>query len=376
MTGSWRATAGRFVQAVLNNGQVYDPPFPGTVPRRRTDAVVRSAQIWNARLRRRYPAYPPEFKRHARSWRSELAAPGPSGRSPRARPPIFGLVGVWEEEDVIWATVRNLFVQGVDGVFVMDDESSDGTCEEARAAGATVLRESNSTRFEEPLDFRNERMKSVIAEQTELHGGDVWWTLVDADEFPRGPGGATIRSLVGELQPWVDVVGSRVLEHVPGSTSSYRPRTHPASSIPLARWYNVPYCPRGHWKHQLFRVRAAGDVFPMRGCHTVGAGDGRRVREAGVSLLMHHTPLRDRETTRAKLEGAVGGRYAATSPRVRRRLANRLAVLDDLYTDRFDRVPNHLFPGEPRRGLVLHDWRELVPAPERTLPSLEPGSGV
>ncbi len=55
---------------------------------------------------------------------------------------------------------------------------------------------------------------------------------------------------------------------------------------------------------------------------------------------------------------------------VRARTANQLAILDHLYDDRYEIVPNYFFAGEARRGVVLRDWRELVPAAERALPDL------
>lgn len=364
------STGRRLVSALLDCGRAEKGPFPRPVPRRRADRLVRSAQIWGARVRRGYPASPPEFRRLARSWRIGGPGPGPAAPPARSRPLILGLATAWNEDDVIWATVRNLFAEGADEVFVIDDESSDDTRSEARDAGATVLAESNGGVFSEAL--RGERVRRVVREQTALRGNDAWWVVVDADELPRGPGGATIRAFVSDLPAWVDVVGSRVLEHLPGSTSSYRPRTHPATSIPLARWHNNPYCPAGHWKHQLFRVRDPADLFPMPAAHTVGTGDRRRAREAAPSLLMHHVPFRDRARTEAKLHAAAEGRYAAGDPEIRVRLANRLAIVDDLYGDRYDAVPNHFFPGERRVGLALRDWRQLVPAAERTLPRLEP----
>jgi hypothetical protein len=320
-----------------------------------------------ARLRGRNPGLTPWRKRNARSWQTFGPGAGPSAASTRSQPLIFGLTAVWNEGDVIWATVRNLFAQGADEVFVIDEESSDETREEAQAAGGRVVAQATSGVFAEAEHCRH--IRRVIEEQTTEAGGDVWWIVVDADEFPRGPDGVTIRELVAGLPPWVDTVGSRVLEHLPDAASSYEPRTHPAASIPLAHWYNDPFCPHGHWKHQLFRVRSADDLYPLRGHHTVGAGDGRRIREASPSLLMHHVPFRDRTRTETRLSGAV--RYTDSPDEFTRlRIAYRLRVVGDLYENRHHVCENDS-PGEPLRGITLRAWRDLVPEAERVLPELQ-----
>jgi glycosyltransferase involved in cell wall biosynthesis len=357
------------VRALLECGEAQSPAMPRAVPRLRTDPLVWFAQVSYARLRRRYPEHTPESRRMARAWQTGRASAGPREVAAPPRPILCAVVAAWNEADVIWATVRNLHAQGVERVFVIDDDSSDGTADEARAAGATVLpvrSRGGLTEFE-----RAEHMRRLVAERTAELGGDVWWLVVDADEFPRGPG-TTIRDFVCRLPGWVDVVGSRVLEHVPCSTSFYRPRTHPASSIPLARWYHYPYCRRGHWKHQLFRVRVPGDVYPFRGGHVVGTADGRRAREAGPTLLMHHAPLRDRTTAEVRLTEAATRRNALADPDVKERLSRRLEIVDLVYSDRHEAVPNYFFPGERRRGLVVRDWRTLTPLAERELPRLAP----
>ncbi|HEX4521305.1 MAG TPA: glycosyltransferase family 2 protein [Gaiellaceae bacterium] len=355
---------GGLVSRILDCGEDRSNPFPGAVPVRRTDSLVWSAEVWRARLTRRYPGMMPVFRRHARAWRRSGAGPGPSTVSGRDRAVILGVAYVWNEEDVIWATVQNLFAEGADEVFVFDDGSLDDTRAEATMAGATVIGTDRAS-FSETARVELERR--LVSEQTALHGNDVWWVLVDADEFPRGPDGTTIRTCVESLPPWVDVVGSRVLEHQPSDVSFYRPRTHPAASIPLARWRSDAYCPVGHWKHQLFRVRTAQDLLPMPGSHTVASADGRRLREAGPSLLMHHVPLRERAATETRLRLGLEGRVRH-EPHMAAKLEQRLEMLDDLYAGRFDRLPNHFFPGQRRSGLSFRDWRELVPEPERALP--------
>jgi hypothetical protein len=329
------------------------------------DYPLRAIQIASARLFGRNPPIPPWRRRWIRLWQTDQPGPGPSESSHRRRALIFAVAAAWNEGDIIYATVRNLFDQGADRVLLIDDESADETADEAAAAGAQVI--SVPSRGVYCERERGERIQHVIRAETDRAGSDVWWIVVDADEFPRGPAGATIRQLVEGLPGWVDVVGSRVLDHFPRHPDGYCSREHPLGSFPLAQWYLSPYCPKGHWKHQLLRVRDVADVLPMPGHHVVSAGDGRRVREAARSLLMHHVPLRNRDRTEARLREASmpGGRYGLSPDRFTRwRVRQRLAAIEHVYAGRYESVPS-CYAGEPRLGVVPTDWRELVPEDER-----------
>jgi hypothetical protein len=285
----------------------------------------------------------------------------------RRTPRLFAVTAVWNEDDVIFANVRNLFDQGADCVFVIDDDSDDRTAEEAKEAGAIVVPSKNDGVYREAE--RSAKIRKLIREQTAAVGGEVWWLVVDADEFPRGPGETTIREFVHTLPPWVDIVGSRVLDHWPSQKEAYSARSHPLTAFPLAQWYRWPWCGLGHWKHQLFRMRTPEDLIPMPGQHTVQSADNRRVREYPTSILMHHFAMRNRERTEAKLRRAWerGGRYSQSSDTFTRwRIVQRITSLNHIYSGRFDLVPNN-FPGEPLLGVQLYHWQELVPENERRL---------
>jgi glycosyltransferase involved in cell wall biosynthesis len=306
------------------------------------------------------------LRRSAAAW--YLDGPGPGEIAPcrRARPLIYAVVGVWNEDDIAYALVRHLWAQGVDRVLVLDDDSDDRTVEESLAAGAEVLLNPSTGGYSEAL--RSSRLRDLIAAQTDAAGGDVWWLVLDADEFPRGPDSTTVRELVDRAPGWVDVVGSRVLDHVPSPATEYRRRRHPLPFFPLARWFRSAFCGRGHWKHPLMRVRHAGDVYPLPGHHAVATADGRRAREYAPTLLTHHFPLRARARTEDKLRRAMapGGRYGASPDEFSRaRLRTRLDALDDLYAGRYDRVSSG-FIGDRRVGIAVSDWRALVPPAERT----------
>lgn len=352
--------------AAAHNLPFGDGPKPSylDLPRYLVDATL-------ARARRRNPPVTPWWRRYAGSWQvfeSELTDPRPVVADIDDRPLVYGLCGAWNEDDVIYATVANLYLQGVDEVIVLDDDSDDETAAEAKAAGATVVHDASDGIFEERR--RAARINELIDEWTDKAGRPVWWVVVDADEFPRGPAGTTIAEYLRSLPSSVTTVGSRVLEHYPGSGSAPRRRHHPLDELPRARWHNHPACPAGHWKHQVMLARRPGELRFMPGRHTVAAPDWRRpVVESVASLLMHHFPLRDKKRTEEKFRAAasVTGRYTtSTDEFIKRRLAIRLQMLDLVYADRYDLVPN-MFPGEPRIGTAVHDWRDLVPERERVV---------
>ncbi len=62
----------------------------------------------------------------------------PQGSRPNPEDPdlltdflLFAVVKTWMDEDIIEATVRNAFAQGVDCVFLVDNASTDSTLDRA-----------------------------------------------------------------------------------------------------------------------------------------------------------------------------------------------------------------------------------------------------
>jgi len=316
----------------------------------------------------RNPPLPPKRWRNNRSWQTFVADDPPADQSVRL--PLIGVTYVWNEGDIIAATVKNLRSQGAAEVFVLDDGSSDDTAQQAESAGATVISGFRSDDFSE--ERRTEEINRFIASLRSTKYPDAWYIVVDADEFPRGPDGLRLVDFIAQLPEELDIVGARVIEHIP-IEDSFEIGQHPAASLPNARLYYDPYCDQGHWKHPLVHIRPLREIRYGGGRHLVYMVDGSRAREAiSRSILIHHLPIRKWDVTEARLTtaGRSGSRYDL-SPTVytRQRPAFRIQTIRDLRHGRSQITANE-FAGQGKRGLSLRPWRELASPSEGSLPDI------
>src|SRR5688572_32394541 len=77
-----------------------------------------------------------------------LARPQPAEPNP-INFVLYAVVGAWMEADIIEATVLNAFVQGVDRVFLVDNDSPDDTVQRAQKAGAEHVLTYKTTTYDE-----------------------------------------------------------------------------------------------------------------------------------------------------------------------------------------------------------------------------------
>ena len=164
---------------------------------------------------------------------------------------MFAVLGTWNEADIVAATVRNAIAQGCEGVYLVDNGSTDGTVEAARLEGsdpcAFLLHES---RYDEALRLRH--MNDVVSEVSQSEGDrHIWWLFLDADEFPHGPWGMTLREYLATLDEQFRVVGTRFFNHYPSGAPQYEPGRHPLDFQPLCEELAFPMCPDRHRKHPL-----------------------------------------------------------------------------------------------------------------------------
>ena len=127
--------------------------------------------------------------------------------------PLYAIIGARNEEDIIYACIRK-FEQGCEKVFLIDNNSSDKTRQEATDAGAEIFLNYDTDQYYEMHRIRlmNDAVESITLNENH---DKVWWLWLDADEFPRGPKDNTISQFLTELSDDIRVVGADVVNHFP-----------------------------------------------------------------------------------------------------------------------------------------------------------------
>jgi hypothetical protein len=304
---------------------------------------------------------------------STIARPDPSDPEPIPDFRLFAMLGTWMEADVIDACVRNAFAQGCDEVFLVDNASTDETVEVAQRAGATLAVSFSSESYNESMriGIMNEAVREISQRAGDEH---IWWLWLDADEFPQGPGGATIREYLESLDRQFRCVGARFFNHFPSSVPAYIPGRHPIDDMPWCEELPADLCGNSlnHFKHPLQRFDRSGPPLVSGvGAHSVSC------RRAGLfeprdSLLVHHFNYREEHATRARME-LLCGNDAGSDTRVsyqdgRNReafgaglgMVRRLRRLDEIYARAREGID--AFPAGLRR------WDDLAGSGETNIP--------
>ncbi len=313
-------------------------------------------------------------RRRQRRWARQVLRPLIKRRIlPEANPPdaqplddfrLFAVLGTWMEEDIVEATVRNAFAQGVEAVYVLDNASSDATVERALAAGVTSVESFDTDAHEEPV--RNLLMNAMVARISLSCGAPhIWWLWLDADEFPEGPDGLTIAEYLRSLDRRFRIVGSTYYNHFPSDRPSYIPGFHPVDFQPLCERFwpaRARHCVQPHWKHPLQRFdRDERFIVAGPGFHTgtIKALSGR-VREPlwepEGGIVTHHVQYRLESDTRARLELLCGSdRTVRDHAMGNTQMKKRLQSLDAIYAQDWQHVANHR-GWEPALGVQPRPW--------------------
>lgn len=292
-----------------------------------------------------------------RRWSTPL--PPPKQPEPLSDVPLCAVITSWCEADIIASTVKNAFTQGCQRVFLVDNDSPDGTVGEAIAAGAEIgsVYETHT----DNLSRRTAEVRDVIQRIShELGAPHVWWLTCDADEFPHGPAGLTLQEYLAGLDRRYRVVGARVFNHYPSTEPANRPGRHPLDYQPLCQEVKVAWCSLRHWKHPLMRWDHDGPpLWPGEGFHRLAPSE-QRVPEPTNGIFLHHFQYRDRATTLWRLE-QLRRPSAAGVPRSveESEVGHRLKTITDVYAKRWESVPLpsvHM----PKLGVEPKPWKQLV----------------
>lgn len=240
---------------------------------------------------------------------SEQMAPVITYAGPVRRPQrpfrFYAAIFAWHEGDVIEATVKNLYAQGVDAVFLIDNCSPDDTVEAALRGGAIHDDSVHSERF---LDSLKAACVTDLVKRTLADDGceRSWWLFCDADEFPATPDAPTLRAFIAEQDDAVRCIGSNFINHFPSTYPCAIPGFHPGEFQPEA-WYNedaAVYCLLAHDKHNC--VRFDNGVFDLElygGYHRFKSQE--KLLEPTQGFFLHHFPYRDPRATLPRLERLV-----------------------------------------------------------------------
>jgi peptidoglycan/xylan/chitin deacetylase (PgdA/CDA1 family)/glycosyltransferase involved in cell wall biosynthesis len=309
-------------------------------------------------------------------WRHEWAAP--EGNPAVARPldplRLFAVIGSWNEEDVIQATVANCARQGCERVYLVDNASDDRTADRAQDMGAILARTYKSERYDEAE--RIAQMQSVVEEVSAAEGAEhIWWLFADADEFHHGPGGMTLRDYLATLDRRFRIVGARHFNHFPTGSPAYIEGRHPLDFQPLC--YEIPevHCELGHYKHPLQRWDREGPpITAALGAHFASCAE--QLLEPTVATFYHHFPFREEQTTRARLARLFGvgegrlDRIGEDDP-CHGHLRMRRRSLDAVYGQRWHEVA--FYPACPLGyAPELKPWAEWVEPIDREVPRWYP----
>jgi hypothetical protein len=264
------------------------------------------------------------------------------------------------EDDVVEATVRNAFAQGVEAVYLVDNASTDATVERAVAAGATLAESFTTDVYEERV--RILFMNAVVA-RVSLASGDphIWWLWLDGDEFPEGPEEMTVAEYLRTLDRRFRLVGSTYYNHVPVEQPAYIPGFHPLDFQPMGSRFlpeQPRYCPQPHWKHPLQRFDRQGPFLgSLQGFHGATVLMGGKVIEPVGGIVTHHFPYRDEAATRKRMELLCGGmdRNAYNDSIGNSSIKKRFDTLDAVYAGRFDLVDS-LETHQPQLGVSPEPW--------------------
>jgi hypothetical protein len=303
-----------------------------------------------------------------------VARDNPARSKPLAGFRLFCVLGAWYEGDVIGATVKNALAQGCDRVYLVDNNSPDNTVAEARAAGAQ-LAESFVTETCDELQ-RMEIMNRVVSTASQEEDAEhIWWLWLDADEFPHGPMGMTLKQYLQSLDARFRIVGTRSYNHYPGELPHYIPGYHPLDFQPLCEEFlalEFGHCASGHWKHPLQRYdRGEPEIVCAPGFHRAICAN-TRLLEPVVPIVTHHFPYRDREFTVRRLEALCAPDGLGNVRNVTRDrrvggvsgITKRFRSLDMVYAGRWNEVDN-LHKSGSSQGVHPRPWEELVDCEDR-----------
>lgn len=204
---------------------------------------------------------------------------------------------VWNEEDIIAASVKNCFAQGCDNVFIVDNASTDNTVPRALAAGARLALSFESKFFDERQKIVH--LNAVVSFFNKVFPDpSIWWLYFDADEFPCIANGSRLADLVAGLDRAVIGLHGYLSDHIPTHAPYSHEERHPADFMPLCEKSDT-------YKIPLLRYdKGRPHFFSAGGAHEFNS-NGESVLVAMDALDIHHFPVRNPKHTLTRLKNLL-----------------------------------------------------------------------
>ncbi len=288
---------------------------------------------------------------------------------------LHAIIGTWQEEDVVEATVNNCFANGCSKVYVLDNASEDSTVDLATGAGALIAEIYKTDFYDDDLRLfkTNEHIKKVIAEDGV---SNVWWLGLDCDEFPCGPNGEKLIDFLSTLDPRCNIVPSRYVDLYPTSKPHYARNRHPADyqSMCVNRFRDNRMGKNLYWKHPLVRANGLDwEIQYSRGIHVpiVPTNYNKHVYVSEIPINTFHAPYREEGPTRNRLN-LLCKSNAAFKTRQRSELddtkirkqgpAKKIKALNAIYAGRWEDVtlPHSQVYGMDIVGIALYPWQKFL----------------
>lgn len=218
---------------------------------------------------------------------------------------LNAVICVWNEEDIIEATIKHLFAQGCSNVFIIDNFSTDDTVKNAICSGAILADSFNSKYFDEleKIYHLNAVVKNYNDQTNEDH---VWWLYIDADEFPNINCNLTIYDFLKSLNLSIRGVHGYMFNHIPRCEPYYIPSHHPIDFQPIATKSSSAKIPLLRYDKNKPHLYSAGGAHTLDTC-------GELVKIAKDVLNIHHFNYRRFEDTSNRLKLLCQKRSDGTS---------------------------------------------------------------
>lgn len=253
---------------------------------------------------------------------------------------LNAIMCVWNEEDIIYSTVKHAFSQGCANVYFIDNGSTDNTIREACTAGAQLCCKFSSEEFDEEkkIMYINSAIETI--NKKTVHDS-IWWLIIDADEFPDIDGKLTLLEFLQNLDESYRAIHGFMFNHIPTHKPYFLKNFHPIDFMPICSKTSTSKIP-------LLRYdKDSPHIFSCGGAHSFDVDD-QDIEILEDTINIHHFQYRIKNTTKVRLEYLTVKREDGKSridwmDRYAQKYSNsnqsmyhcRLQNIDEFYKDNF-----------------------------------------